>query len=104
VKAAGPLGKVIEADSTRINPGRDYPARFAFGSGANSLIMMNRIAFFSDREDELDAVRADFRVETCEVLERRAHAARELRVDRRRTHARLLLRARPLRALLRGAD
>jgi CRISPR type III-B/RAMP module RAMP protein Cmr6 len=55
VKAAGPLGKVIEADSTRINPGRDYPDRFTFGSGANSLIMMNRIAFFDDRKDELDA-------------------------------------------------
>src|SRR5712691_4439141 len=57
VKAAGPLGKVIEADSTRINPGDDYPARFTFGSGANSLIMMNRIAFFSEdeRKDELDA-------------------------------------------------
>ena len=57
MKAAGPLGKVIEADSTRINPGDDYPARFTFGSGANSLIMMNRIAFFSEdeRKDELDA-------------------------------------------------
>src|ERR1700730_14379475 len=54
-------------------------------------------------EAELDASTSDLRVKAGELLECRTHAARELGIDRRRLHAWLLLRARPLRPLLRSA-
>src|SRR5439155_17480351 len=50
---------------------------------------------------ELDAAASNLRVEAGEGLQRRAHARRKRRVDGDRTHARLLLRAGPLRTLLR---
>src|SRR5690348_11914844 len=54
-------------------------------------------------EDDLDASARHPRVEPGDALERSAYAGSECRVDRRRPHARLLLRARPLRTLLGNA-
>src|SRR5581483_3894781 len=52
-------------------------------------------------EDELDAARGHPRVEAGDALHRLANAGGERGIDGSRAHARLLLRAGPLRALLR---
>src|SRR5436190_266423 len=55
-------------------------------------------------EEELDVAGGDPGVEPRQLLERRAYAARECRVDRCRADTRLLPRAGPLRPLLGRAD
>jgi CRISPR/Cas system CMR subunit Cmr6 (Cas7 group RAMP superfamily) len=55
VKAAGPLGDVIESDGNAIKPGQKYQqAGYQFGPGASALILMNRVAFYDDRSRKLD--------------------------------------------------
>ncbi|HET9894936.1 MAG TPA: type III-B CRISPR module RAMP protein Cmr6 [Streptosporangiaceae bacterium] len=52
VQAAGPLGKLIRADSTRVRPTAEYPQPSAeFRTGANALIMMRRVAFLKVFDD-----------------------------------------------------
>src|SRR5437763_2121516 len=53
-------------------------------------------------EDELDAAGADLCMEPGQTLERLPHTRGERGIDRSRSHARTLSRARPFRALLRG--
>jgi len=55
VRAAGPLGSVIESDGSAIIPGTAYRLPgYQFRAGANALIMLNRIAFFDYRTQKLD--------------------------------------------------
>jgi CRISPR type III-B/RAMP module RAMP protein Cmr6 len=55
VPAAGPLSRVIVSDSTAIRPTAGYPlAGSAFGAGANALVIMHRVAFYSERTGKLD--------------------------------------------------
>lgn len=55
MKAAGPLGAVIESDGNAVKPGQAYRlAGYQFRAGANALIMMSRVAFFDDRACKFD--------------------------------------------------
>lgn len=54
-QAAGPLGRVITADSMRLTPAGGYrPEGSQFGRGANALIMLRRVAFFDRDNGRLD--------------------------------------------------
>jgi CRISPR-associated protein Cmr6 len=54
VRAAGPLGRVIESDGTAVIPGTAYRlAGYQFRAGASALIMLNRVAFFDERLQKL---------------------------------------------------
>ena len=55
VRAAGPLGRVIESDGNAVTPGASYRLDgYQFGAGTNALIMLNRVAFFDDHARKLD--------------------------------------------------
>ncbi len=95
VPAAGPLGKLVVADSTRVRPGGGYAIPGSeFRAGANALIMMRRLAFFNESTGKLDAdghrVLLRWAAETGlgqeravvrDVVARRALAVRDLRAQ-----------------------
>ncbi len=91
--AAGPLGKLVIADSTRVRPTAGYPMQESeFRADASALIMMRRIAFFNKNTGRLDAdghrVLLHWAAETGlgqddgfvrQVADKRAAAVRQLR-------------------------
>ncbi len=55
MKAAGPIGSVVEAENGRIKASAGYRSgRYEFAAGASALILMNRVAFFDERASKLD--------------------------------------------------
>jgi CRISPR type III-B/RAMP module RAMP protein Cmr6 len=54
VRAAGPLGTVIESDGHALTPGRAYQLPgYQFGTGTSALIVLNRVAFFDAEHRKL---------------------------------------------------
>jgi len=55
IEAAGPLGSVIFREQVKSARGDWYQlGGFAFGTGSNALIMLNRVAFYDPQRQKLD--------------------------------------------------